>query len=402
MNGSFVAKSSDRVKGFTEAAVHQMLSSGQKYEAAGEDVVYMVQGEPDFTTPGIIHDEIYRAASSGHTHYTPAVGLKPLRSRLCDQARKDNSIPVSGAEEVIITTGATQGLFIALMALIDPGDEVILLEPGYIATYSKMIRMAGGKSVVVGCSFDGQRFPLDIHAVEAAITPQTRAIVLNTPVNPTGTVYTRPELEALANLVLKHGLIVISDEAYESLVFDTWRHVSFASLGREVFEQTVSVYTCSKTLAMTGWRVGYNLARPEIINWMNSVQTVSARCASAPAQYGLLAAMDSPQLGDDLRKMFSAYADRRDAVQKALHDIPDITLPAIAGTFYAFPQFGSGNLDSYEFARRLLDQEKVVTTPGAYYGNNGEGHLRLSFAYEKDRVLEGIARIRRFWERENA
>lgn len=210
---------SERVQGFKEAAVHEMLARGQQLQATGRDVVYMVQGEPDFVTPDCIQEAIIQAARGGNTHYTPAPGLKALRQRLAEHVAARNHLPVTGPDEIIVTTGAAQGLFIAAMALFEAGDEVILLEPGYVSTYAKTIKMAGGQSVVVQCPYDGRRFPLDLEAIEAVVTPRTRAIVLNTPVNPTASVYTRAELEALAELVLRRDPIVISDEAYEMLVF---------------------------------------------------------------------------------------------------------------------------------------------------------------------------------------
>lgn len=384
---------SERVQGFKEAAVHEMLARGQQLQATGRDVVYMVQGEPDFVTPDCI-----QAARGGNTHYTPAPGLKALRQRLAEHVAARNHLPVTGPDEIIVTTGAAQGLFIAAMALFEAGDEVILLEPGYVSTYAKTIKMAGGQSVVVQCPYDGRRFPLDLEAIEAVVTPCTRAIVLNTPVNPTASVYTRAELEALAKLVLRRAPIVISDEVYEMLVFADHEHVSFGSLGREIFDRTISVFTCSKIYAMTGWRVGYNVAGRDVVRWMSAVHTVSARCAANPVQMALLAAL-SDGVEEAVQAMHSAYARRRQIMIEGLSGVSAISPPAIEGTFYAFPRFGTGEIDSFRLAQQLLEEEAVVTTPGAYYGPGGESHLRLSFAYETPRIVEGLDRLRCFWAR---
>jgi len=393
-----ILKSSNRVSGFKPAAVHEMLARGRELEQQGSDVVFMVQGEPDFTTPSVINEAIFSYSEGGSTHYTPAAGLADLRGYVADYLGKKNNLPVSDSSEVIVTTGATQGLFIALMGLIDQGDEVLLIEPGFVATYSKMIKMAGGEARRIACPFDGERFPLDIDAIKDAISDSTKAIIINTPSNPTGTVYTQAELEALADLALSKGIIVISDEAYESLVFDDSEHISIGSLSREMFENTVSIFTFSKTYAMTGWRIGYSAASPEIVRWMTAVQTVSARCAAAPVQKAVLDALKGGAAESEV-VMIEAYKDRRSIVIEELAKNAEIAVPKIEGTFYTFPDFSSRVDDSYKFARQLLEEELVVSTPGAYYGEHGESHLRLSFSYEKERIVEGLQRLMKFYSR---
>lgn len=389
---------STRIKDFKTAAVHEMLARGQKEQASGKDVIYLVQGEPDFSTPSIIHEEILKAAQAGNTHYTPPSGLRALRQRLAEYVRITNNIPVTDGDEIIVTTGATQGLFIALLALVEDGDNVLLLEPGYISTYSKMVKIAGGSVKIIACPFDENRYPLDVKTIEKEINTNTKAIIINTPVNPTGTVYSKPELEALAELVLRYEIIVISDEAYETLIFDPAEHISIASIDHEIFKRTITIFTCSKTYAMTGWRIGYNVAAPELVKWMTAIQTVSARCAAAPVQYGLMAALDG-KAKSEVENMVAEYADRRSLVIDELSRFPNIVVPKIEGAFYAFPGFGNRFNSSYELALRLLEEQQVITTPGSYYGVTGENHLRLSFSYNKARVAEGLNRMRIFWDK---
>jgi aspartate/methionine/tyrosine aminotransferase len=392
-------EATERIRGFKTSTVHEMLRLGRELEGGGADVVYMVQGEPDFPTPNPILRAINESGQAGNTHYTAVAGLNAVRDIVAKHAVRNYKQPIRGIEEVMITTGATQGLFNAIMALVGIGDEVILLEPGYISSYTKMVEMAGGSVRLVSCPLAGDSYELDLDEISSAITPKTKALVLNSPANPTGKVFTPLELEALAEIVLRNHITVISDEAYAFLVYDNAQHVSFGSISRELFENCITIFTGSKMYAMTGWRIGYSLAKPEVVRWMTAVQSVTARCAATPVQHGLMAALRG-DADEEVHAMISAYDERRQAVADALAEFPEVTLPRIEGAFYAFPRFASHVQDSFAFADQLLKEEHIVTTPGAYYGQTGETHLRLSFSCEKTRILEGFHRIRRFWERQ--
>ena len=365
--------------------------------ARGEPVFRLVQGEPDFDTPPHIVDAAMRAMREGYTHYPPSEGYLDLREAVAAKLARENALEVDPRAEVIVTNGAGLGLYLAIMAVVDPGDEVILSDPTY-GPYRNDILLAGGTPVLVRQQPDAQGRPRwDLQAVAAAITPRTKAIVINTPANPTGVVMTEAELQGIAALAIDHDLCVIADEVYEKLVFDSARHVSIASLGPEIGARTITVNSFSKTYAMTGWRLGYNAAPAPLVATMEKVNSVSGRAAAAFVQRAGIAALNGPQ--DGVAAMVAAYDSRRRMVEDQLREMPRIAWISPEGAFYVFLDARAFGDNSRELAERLLREAHVVLTPGTYYGPAGAGWLRLSFASSPEMLIGGLERLHGTLER---
>jgi aspartate/methionine/tyrosine aminotransferase len=314
-----------------------------------------------------------------------------LREAIAAKLARENGLHVDPGSEVIVTNGAGLGLYLAIMAVVDPGDEVILSDPTY-GPYRNDILLAGGSPVLVAQQPDARGRPRwDLPAVAAAITPRTRAIVINTPANPTGVVMTLEELQGIAALALKHDLVIIADEVYEKLVFDGARHTSIATLGPEVAARTITVNSFSKTYAMTGWRLGYNVATPALVATMEKVNSVCGRAAAAFVQRAGIAALDGPQ--QSVAEMVAAYAFRRNLVEDQLREMPNVTWISPEGAFYVFLNASAFGRDSRALAERMLRDAHVVLTPGTYYGPAGAGWLRLSFSASPAELIGGLERM---------
>jgi aspartate/methionine/tyrosine aminotransferase len=369
-----------------------MQALARQEEARGRRLAYLVQGEPDLDTPEHIKAAATEALAAGHTHYTPVEGLLELREAIAQKLETDNGVRADPKREVLVTTGGSLGLYLALGALVEPGDEVLLPDPCF-ASYLAMVRVHQGVPVPVPLVAQDGRFVWDLDALEARIGPRTKALLLNTPDNPTGTVLRKAELEAIAELVIRHDLVLISDEVYERFLFDGRRHVSPASLSPEIHERTVGVWSFSKTYAMTGWRLGYVSGPRDLIKPMSDLSQFSARCAAAFVQHAGLAALRGSQ--ESVERMISEYERRCGLIVDGLARVPGLRARRPEGTFYVFPDVRALGLDSWSFARHLLAEGGVVTTPGVCYGSRGEGHVRLSFSCSTEAIragLEGITR----------
>jgi aspartate/methionine/tyrosine aminotransferase len=389
------AKPADRIATILPSGVAEMKRMGKEMERRGEEVIYLVQGEPDFDTPPHIVEAACEALSQGATHYVPGEGLPELREAVAEKLSQVNGIDADPGSEVVVTTGATLGLFAAIMALINPGDEVLLTDPAF-GPYEAMIGQAGGRPVYVPLHKSGGEFHLVMDELEQRVTPRTKAIVLNTPNNPTGKVMTRAELEMVAELADRNDLIIIADEVYEALVYDDHEHTSIASLSPELKARSIIVNSFSKTYAMTGWRLGYNVANPALATAMTKVIYQSGRCASEFVQWaGIVALTGSQQCVEDMRR---AYEERRALITDLLEALPGVSCAPPEGAFYAFPDVSAFGQDTWDLARHLLGTAGVVTTPGRYYGLQGEGHLRVSFASSLENIRLGIERMGRALE----
>jgi aspartate/methionine/tyrosine aminotransferase len=357
----------------------------------GETVFRFVQGEPDFDTPEHIVEAAMRAMKHGYTHYPPSEGYLTLREAIAGKLARDNALQVDPGSEVIVTNGAGLGLYLAIMAVVDPGHEVILSDPTY-GPYRNDILLAGGTPVLVPQQPDAQGRPRwDLPAVEEAITPRTRAIVINTPANPTGVVMNMRELQGIAELAEQHDLVIIADEVYEKLVFDDARHVSIASLGPDVAARTITVNSFSKTYAMTGWRLGYNAAPAALVATMEKVNSVCGRAAAAFVQQAGIAALNGSQ--QSVSDMVAAYAFRRNLVEDQLREMPNVDWISPKGAFYFFLDVSAFGRDSRDLAERMLRDAHVVMTPGTYYGPAGAGWLRLSFSASPAELVGGLERM---------
>lgn len=356
-----------------------------------EGLIHLELGQPIHDTPGHIKAATIAALQSGQVHYSDLAGIAPLRTALARKLCDSNSIRVT-PEDVLVTNGLTHGSFAAFMAIIDPGDEVILLDPYYPQHVGK-IELAGGE--VVTAPLDAARgFALRADWIESRITPATRAIVLVNPCNPTGRVYTLEELTDLAALAIEHDLIVIADEVYEYNVYEG-RHVSIASLPG-MSERTISLYAFTKSYAMDGWRLGYATAAPDILGAMMKVTANDVTHVNTFAQHGALAAVsgDPNIIGHRVEE----EKTKRDVLVAALNDLKGVDCPPPQGSIYAFPDIRATQLTSQALADRLLEETGVVVESGAFYGAQGEGHLRICFGSQDLPTLRmAMERLERFF-----
>lgn len=354
-----------------------------------KDVISLGVGEPDFVTPWHIREAAIYALERGRTSYTSNLGLLSLREAIAASVEKNFKIDYSPKTEILVAVGVSEAMDIAFRAVINPGDEVIYHEPCYVS-YSPGISLAYGIPVAVPCrAEDG--FSVTAEAIERAITPRSKLLVLNFPTNPTGGTMTRPELEKIADVARRHNLLVMTDEIYSELTFEGG-HTSIASL-RGMKERTIFLHGFSKAYAMTGFRIGYACGPAEIIEAMMRIHQYSMLCASIISQE---AALEAIQHGEaDTIEMREQYRVRRNFIVNAFNQI-GLQCHMPRGSFYAFPSIRSTGLDSREFALRLLESQKVACVPGCAFGPSGEGFLRCCFATALNRIETAAERIARF------
>lgn len=355
-----------------------------------QGVISLAIGEPDFDTPWHIREASIQSLEEGYSHYTGNAGLMPLREAIAAYVRERFGGAYDPAHEVLVTVGASEGLDVTLRALLDPGDEVLYHEPCFVS-YGPEIAMAHGVPVPVETRVE-DNFRLSVEALEAKVSPRTKALVVNFPNNPTGAVLTREDVEAIADFAIRHDLIVISDEIYAELTWGGRRHVSFASIPA-LRERLVLMHGYSKAWAMTGFRMAYVCAPAWLMETILKIHQYAIMCASTPSQYAALEAMRQP--AEDMAPMLRAYEMRRNYLQAAFAEI-GIPMHTPAGAFYAFPQIARFGLSSREFAVRLLDAANVAVVPGTAFGACGEGFVRCSYATGMEQLKEAVARIARF------
>ncbi len=357
--------------------------------AGGTDVISLAAGEPDFNTPEPIVQAAIDALHAGFTKYTPTSGIPELKDAVVAKFRRENGLSVEPAN-IVVSCGAKQCLFNAFQATVNSGDEVVVFAP-FWPTYADQIALAGAHPVIVP-TLGADAFVPDPAAVRAAITPRTRAILLNSPCNPTGAVMPRSVLKEIAALALRHDLWLISDEIYEKLVYDG-TPLGIASLGQDVADRTVTINGCSKSYAMTGWRIGYCAAPKALAASMSNIQDQVTSNATSFAQKGAVVALQMPD--DDVSAMRAEFRARRDLVVSLLADIEGVDIRTPAGAFYAFPDIGAhlgGRFpDDAALALCLLQEAHVATIPGSAFG--APGHLRLSYAASRENLKLGVARI---------
>ena len=351
------------------------------------DVVNLGIGQPDFDTPAFIRDAAKKALDEGYTRYPPAKGFADLRQAIAEKLAKENNIQADPETEIFVAVGAMQVIFNTILHLVEPGDEVIVIDPGY--DYYSQIRLFGGVPVPVP-ALEKNGFKVDPQDVRKAVSARTRLIILNTPSNPTGAMFGEDILEAIARMAREHDILVLSDEPYEHIVFDGRRHVSMAAL-EGMKARTISAFTLSKSYAMTGWRVGYVAAPKPLIDEMEKLMEHMVSGVTAMAQRAALAAITGPQTC--VAEMVAAYDRRRHLVHEGLNAIDGISCLMPESTFYAFPNISSFGLSSWDFARYLVREHQVAVVPGSIFGASGEGYVRLSFAADEELLQQGLARI---------
>ena len=352
------------------------------------DVVNLGIGQPDFDTPEFIRDAAKQALDDGYTRYPPAKGFADLRQAIARKLKQENNIIADPDTDIYVAVGAMQVIFNTCLHLLNKGDEVIVVDPGY--DYYSQIRLFGGVPVTVP-AHESNLFKVDPADIKAAITDKTKLMIINTPSNPTGAIFDEEILRAIAQMALEHDLFVLSDEPYEHILFDGHQHISIGSFDG-MAERTISAFTLSKSYAMTGWRVGYTVAPPAVINEMEKLMEHMVSGVTAVAQRAALAAIEAPQ--DCVRKMVNTYDKRRLIVHEGLNAVDGIKSLKPESTFYAFPNIKSFGLSSWDLAKYLVKEHKVAVVPGSIFGKGGEGYVRLSFAASIEQLKEGIARIK--------
>jgi aspartate aminotransferase len=360
--------------------------------AAGEDVLNFAAGEPDFDTPEHIKEACIAALKSGKTKYAPTPGIEPLRQAVAERYGAEYGLKVA-ASQVVVSPGGKFSCYLAIMATCSAGDEVIIPAP-YWVSYPEMVKLAGATPKVV-LADDTTGFLLTPEMLEAAITPRTKMVVLNSPSNPSGAVYSRAQLEAIVAVAVRHNLYILSDEMYEHLVYDGATPTCVAALSKEAEARTIVVAGFSKTYAMTGWRLGTLVAPPAIAKACSEIQSQQSSNATTFAQYGALAALkEKEKTADALARMMTAFDRRRKFLHAELVKIPGITCVLSQGAFYLFPNISSFGLKDQDFCARLLEQEKVAAVFGSAFG--AEGYLRLSYATSDEILAKGVARLAKF------
>jgi aspartate aminotransferase len=352
--------------------------------ARGEKVLSLAIGEPDFPTPTHIVEAAKKALDEGYTKYTPSPGIRELREAIAEKSQKENRIPAKPENVLVAPTKHT--LFMTCMALLDNGDEAIIPDPGWVS-YAPMVTLAGARPVPVRAA-DEEGFVPTADVVADAVTSHTRILMLNSPSNPAGSVYSRDEMKALADLAVDRDLILVSDEIYEKILYEG-EHVSPASLNG-MFDRTVTVNGFSKTYSMTGWRLGWLVAPTPLFKEISKVQEHTITCATAFAQKAGVAALRGPTA--PLEAMVKEFRARREIVLKALAKIEAASTSRPGGAFYAFPRIDAP-IDSSALSERILKEASVAVTPGSAFGAAGEGHLRISYAASRETIVEGLRRI---------
>ncbi|MFW5874302.1 MAG: pyridoxal phosphate-dependent aminotransferase [Verrucomicrobiota bacterium] len=368
-------------------------SKAKELKAAGEDICGFGAGEPDFDTPEFIKEACIDALREGMTKYAPAPGIPGLRAALAEKYRNENQVDGVEPSQIVVSPGGKYSCYLAILAVTSPGEEVIIPAP-YWVSYPEMVKLAGGEPKTI---FAGQEsgFKISPDQLREAITPKTRMVILNSPSNPTGAVYTPEELEGLVEVALEAGIYIMSDEIYEYLLYDGVRHVSPASFSKEAAASTITVSGFSKTFSMTGWRLGTLMAPPAIAKAVADLQSQTSSNATTFAQYGALAAMQRrDQAMQAVNTMLETFDRRRKHLLAGLLAIEGIECARAQGAFYLFPRIEKLGLSANDFAARLLEDEKVAVVPGEGFG--APGYMRLSYATSDEVIEKGLERLARF------
>ena len=387
---------SERIGRIKPSPTLAVSSKAKAMKAQGIDVVSFGAGEPDFDTPPHIKDAAIQAIADGFTKYTPASGIDELKEAVCEKFARDNDLTFDKSQ-VVISCGGKHAFYNLAQVLLDPGNEAIIPAP-YWVSYPDMVRLAGGTPVIVE-THEENGFKLSPEQLDGALTDKTKIVVINSPSNPTGAAYTKEELTALADVILKYpNAHVISDEIYEKIIYDNYTFTSIANCGDEILKRTIIIHGVSKTYAMTGWRIGFTAGDTDIIKAVSMLQSQSTSNPTSIAQKAAVAALRGPQ--EPVDQMVKAFHERRDFTISRLNGMDGVTCFMPHGAFYAFPNLnaymGKGYKDikinsGFDLAAYLLDEVKVAVVPGDAFGK--KGYLRLSFATSMDEIKKGLDRI---------
>lgn len=385
---------SNKLKSIQPSVTLAITAKAKSLKAQGVDIIGFGAGEPDFRTPKHIRDAAIDAIENESIGYTAASGMDSLKQAICDKLKRDNNLEYT-KDQIVVSNGAKHSLFNTLSTICNPGDEVIVPNP-YWVSYPELVSLVDAKPVFVECPEEAE-FKYTVEALEAAITDKTKAIILNTPNNPTGTAYKKEDLKAIADLAVKHNIYVISDEIYEKLLYEG-EHTSVASFNENIKDLTIVVNGVAKAYAMTGWRIGYTACNKEIAKAMSNFQSHATSNPNTIAQYATIAALNAPE--DTLNEMVSAFKERRDYMVEKINSIENLSCLKPQGAFYVMVNISkligkiiNGKVinNSIEFADYLLEDAKVAVVPGIGFGN--DNYIRLSYATSLDNIKEGLNRI---------
>jgi aspartate aminotransferase len=378
----------------------QLTMKARDLQKQGINVLIFGQGEPDFQTPASICEAAYKAIKDGYTKYTPTAGIMELRQAISEKLRLDNGLNYQ-PDQIIVSSGAKHSLTNIFLTLLNPGDEAIIPVPAWLS-YWEQVKLASGVPVLIQTKGENE-FKLTPEQLEAAITPKSKCVMINSPGNPTGSVYTREELVKLADVCVRHDLIVIADEIYEKLIYDGQKHISIGSLGQEIFERSIVVNGFSKAYAMTGWRMGYAAAPLEIAKAMDDLQSHMTSNATAFVQVASIDALTGSQ--EPVREMVEEYDRRRLRMVQMLREIPGLECSMPKGAFYAFPSIqgligkqamGETIGNDEDLSRLLLEHANILVVPGSSFEMNN--HIRLSYATDMKTIVKGMIQFRDFVE----
>ena len=382
-------KISKRAASLTPSLTLAIDSKAKQMKAEGQDVIGFGAGEPDFDTPQHIKDAAAQALAAGFTKYTPASGIPELRQAIADKFERENGLTYKPTQ-IIVSCGGKHSCFNTVFATCEDGDQVIIPAP-YWLSYPEMVKLAGATPVVLQTT-DQTEFKVTPDQLRAAITPRTRLFILNSPSNPTGSVYTPDEIKALGDICVEKDILIMSDEIYEHLLYDGATHKSVASFSQAHCEHTILVHGFAKAWSMTGWRLGFLAAPEPIAKAINAIQSHSTSNPTSFAQKGAVAALRGPQ--DHLQKWLAEFTKRRMFAFEKLNSIPGISCVNAKGAFYLFPNISGTGLKSTEFCAKLLEQQKVAAVPGIAFG--ADDYIRISYATSLENIGKGLDRIEKF------
>ncbi|HLR79954.1 MAG TPA: pyridoxal phosphate-dependent aminotransferase [Bacillota bacterium] len=384
----------NRVKSLTPSSTLAISAKAKELQEEGHDVIGLGVGEPDFNTPKFIIEAAKQAMDDGLTKYTPSGGIPKLKQAIVKKFKEDNTLQYS-PQQIIVTTGAKHALYTLFQVILNEKDEVIVPAP-YWVSYTEQVKLAGAKPVIVQAQ-EENNFKLTAEQLEAAITKNTKAVIINSPSNPTGMMYNKEELTELGKVCLKHDIFIVSDEIYEKLIYTDDEHISIAQLSPQLKEQTIVINGVSKSHSMTGWRIGYAAGPEKIIQAMTNHVSHATSNPTSVAQYAALAAYEAES--DATTEMQNVFSERLDTLYELLIDIPGISCRKPSGAFYLFPNVKeavamNGFETADDWASALLEEEKVAIVPGSGFG--APNNVRLSYATSKELLVEAAKRIKRF------
>lgn len=381
-------KFSQVISSLEPSATLEITSKAKEMAKAGEDVIILAAGEPDFDTPESIKKAAVKAMERGETKYTPSSGTLSLRKAICEKLKRDNALEYLPGQ-IVVSSGAKHSIYNALRALCNPGDEVIVIHP-YWLSYPEMVTLAGGKPVFIKTS-SSRGFKVSPEDIREAITKRTKAIIINSPSNPAGAIYDEKELKAIAEVCLLSGIAIISDEIYEKIMFDGKKHYSIAAVSEEVKDITILVNGMSKSYSMTGWRIGYLAGSKALTKLVGNFQSQTTSNPCSISQAASEYALGASELEDEMDKNRQMYAKRRDVMLELFSGQCKIKPFKPLGAFYMFCDISSTGMGSIEFAEKLLKEKKVAVIPGGPFGD--DDYVRLSFATDLETIKKGVGRI---------